>query len=234
MDSKTFKTYLPKAVPIATKHACGCMHLFSHCKIAYGEQKAHDFAALYSYPNKVSFDGWLEDYKNSELPELRHQLLDGTVTSFYSMAGEDVDYDALTHYVATNKKFASAEAKEDFLTNYASKIHDIVSQFDGHVIKGGPFTPEQREGFHQENADDIQLTVLIGFPSAERQAFHGMVEQNMADCRERTLVGPLYYMDAVPKDHPAFVSGCPLRGRRCDEYFFNSLIVHQKCIIIPN
>ena len=205
---------MPKAVPIATKHACGYASV-QPLQDAYGEQKAHDFAALYSYPNKVSFDGWLEDYKNSELPELRHQLLDGTVTSFYSMAGEDVDYDALTHYVATNKKFASAEAKEDFLTNYASKIHDIVSQFDGHVIKGGPFTPEQREGFHQENADDVQLTILIGFPSADkRQAFHdAQVENGMADCRERTLVGPLYYMDALPKDHPAFVSGCPFERK---------------------
>ena len=205
---------MPKAVPIATKHACGYASV-QPLQDAYGEQKAHDFAALYSYPNKVSFDGWLEDYKNSELPELRHQLLDGTVTSFYSMAGEDVDYDALTHSSPRTKSSCGAEAKEDFLTNYASKIHDIVSQFDGHVIKGGPFTPEQREGFHQENADDIQLTILIGFQPRIKDKLSTIFrrERLMADCRERTLVGPLYYMDALPKDHPAFVSGCPFERK---------------------
>jgi hypothetical protein len=209
-----FKNYLPKAVPIAAKHKCGYASIQPLAE-AYGEQKAHDFAALYSFPNKASFDGWLSDYKVSGLPEMRHELLEGQVTSYYSMAGEDVDYDALTHYVVTNKKFASAEAKEDFQTNYGSKIKDVVAQTDGCIIKAGPFTPEQREGFHQEDADDIQLTILIGFPSAEkRQAFHDIQKENgMKDVRERTLVGPLYNIDALPKDHPAFVSGAPFERK---------------------
>ena len=98
-------------------------------------------AALYSFPNKASFDGWFDDYKVSGLAEMRHGLLDGQVTSYYSMAGEDVDYDALTHYVVANKKFASAEAKEDFQTNYGSKIKDIVAQTSGCIIKSWPVHP---------------------------------------------------------------------------------------------
>jgi len=209
-----FKNYVPKAVPIAAKHKCGYASIQPLAEV-YGEQKAHDLVALYSFPNKASFDGWLDDYKVSGLPEMRHELLDGQVVSYYSMAGEDVDYDALTHYVVTNKKFASAEAKEDFQTNYGSKIKDIVAQTSGCIIKAGPFTPEQREGFLQEDADDIQLTILIGFPSAEkRQAWHDIQSENgMKDVRERTLVGSLYYIDALPKDHPAFVSGCPFERK---------------------
>lgn len=209
-----FKNYVPKAVPIAAKHKTGYASIQPLADV-YGEQKAHDVAALYSFPNKASFDGWFDDYKVSGLAEIRHGLLDGQVTSYYSMAGEDVDYDALTHYVVANKKFASAEAKEDFQTNYGSKIKDIVAQTSGCIIKAGPFTPEQREGFHQEDADDIQLTILIGFPSAEkRQAFHDIQSENgMKDVRERTLVGPLYNIDALPKDHPAFVSGSPFERK---------------------
>jgi hypothetical protein len=35
----------------------------------------------------------------------------------------------------------------------------------------------------------------------------------MKDVRERTLVGPLYNIDALPKDHPAFVSGSPFERK---------------------
>ena len=82
-----FKNYVPKAVPIAAKHKTGYASIQPLADV-YGEQKAHDVAALYSFPNKASFDGWFDDYKVSGLAEMRHGLLDGQVTSYYSMAGK--------------------------------------------------------------------------------------------------------------------------------------------------
>merc|ERR1712216_547648 len=63
-----FKNYVPKAVPIAAKHKTGYASIQPLADV-YGEQKAHDVVALYSFPNKASFDGWFDDYKVSGLAD---------------------------------------------------------------------------------------------------------------------------------------------------------------------
>ena len=173
-------------------------------------------AALYSFPNKASFDGWFDDYKVSGLAEMRHGLLDGQVTSYYSMAGGRCRLRCVDALRRGEQKIRERRS-QGRLPNQLRIENQRYRRSNQwlHNQSWPVHPPEQREGFHQEDADDIQLTILIGFPSAEkRQAFHDIQSENgMKDVRERTLVGPLYNIDALPKDHPAFVSGSPFERK---------------------
>ena len=211
--------HVPPVVDNLKAHGAGYVGVKLGVKAdSAGSEQAEDvdLAPVLEFPSVESAKTWLNSDEYKAIKPLRTDNSTGPIAMFSAnMLPENFDTATFGAYLSTLKKFKSPEDKAKFAQTYPPLLKANNAKFGATMIARVPMRGEGSEALlYSENCEDLNLAVLIGFPTYESAVDYltdsefGMAQTR---CRIDTMFGPLAAVKATSKADGPFpqYSGVP-------------------------